>query len=124
MKRTKKTIQVTIRFHGDGVVRSTQGGKRIEGGTIIPKLGENVRILICEGDGEGGYRGIDKGSFGIHILGNTRGFRALGEYFLSLAELNTSQDLNYHDHFSEVASFYETKIDIVVRKNPKADFCV
>ena len=121
MKKTKRTIKATVRFSGDGVVRELrQGG--IAGGTVVPHLGQSVRFLLLKGDGDGGFRGIEKGAFCICLMGNTRGFRALGEYFLSLAELDASQDPGYHDHCGEVASGSQTKIEFMVRKNPKAAF--
>lgn len=94
--------------------------KEYKGGPV-PKLGSDIAFLLCEGDCDGGYRGMNRGDFSIQLFGNTRGFRKLGRYFLALAKFNTSDHKGIHDHFFQVTSLSKTKIDLTVYKNKTAD---
>jgi hypothetical protein len=94
------------------------------GGAVVPDLGRNIQIMLSKEQTTGirGFRPVQSGSFNIDIYGNTRGFRALGEYFLALADLDASEYPGYHDHFSKVTNaFGDAKINLTVRKNSQAN---
>lgn len=87
----------------------------------VPKLGKDIGFLLCAGVKEGGFQGLNDGSYSIELFGNAKGFKKLGTYFLALAELDTSDDSGFHHHFCRVNSLSETKIELTVRKNRTAD---
>jgi hypothetical protein len=119
----KKIIEIELNYHGDGsVIRTAEGA--FSGGTIDPKLNDDLRFSVHRQVPDENYilnpvPGEDtvEGSFQINLFGNSAGYRELGKYFLAIAELDTSEDPNYHDHFDDLKSEDgRTHLHIIVRK--------
>jgi hypothetical protein len=87
----------------------------------VPDLGKDVAFLLCAASPDGGHQGLKDGDYSIQLFGNSKGFKKLGRYFLALAELDTSDDPGFHQHFFRVRSLSKTKIGLTVRKNKTAD---
>lgn len=87
----------------------------------VPNLGNGIGMLLCKGDGNGSYSSMKDGDFSIQLFGNSEGYQKLGQYFLKLAELDTSNDPGFHHHFCQIRSLSPTTIDLTVRKNKTAD---
>ena len=51
----------------------------------VPSLKNDVGLLLCGSDGDGGHRGLTDGDYLLVLCGNSKGMRKLGRYFLALA---------------------------------------
>ena len=124
MKMTKKKIEVEIAFEGVGKVIKTKDGMFM-GGVPAPKIAKHLSYVmyreVVDEDGNLApplHENSIKGAFQINITANSKGFRELGKYFLSLAELDTSVDKGFHEHLEGLKSSEgRTQLHIILRKN-------
>jgi hypothetical protein len=119
----KRTVTVRVDLPAGGKVIERRSGV-LRGGVRSPRLGQHVqfKVLPTRRDASGFYnprrppRPLD-GSLQVNIFGTSRGFRALGRYFLALAELDTRADPGFHQHEDGLQSLDgATRIDLVVHK--------
>src|SRR5579872_4868772 len=80
----------------------------------VPTLGKDIAFLLCGATSDGGHQGLNDGDYSIQLFGNSKGFRKLGRYLLTLADLDTSDDRGFHHHFFQVHSLSKTKIELTV----------
>ena len=122
-KRSKKKVAVEIEFIGDGTVQKI-GKFGFSGGVPTPRLGRSLRFTV---DAEQlGHDGIwnprdgaptVSGGFQINVFGTSRGYRTLAQYFLALAELDTSQDAGFHEHIETLSLDNRTRLHFILRKS-------
>src|SRR5205814_732252 len=116
MKITKKKIEIELRFCGDGrVIEEPPGCFR--GGLPEPKLGDHIRFMIQKQSRHGTFQPILEGKFMINLFGDAKGYREQGRYLLALAELDTTQDNDFHEHHLATSHDGKTGLEITVRKN-------
>lgn len=61
-----------------------------------------------------------EGSFQINVFGNSKGYRELGTYLLTLAELDTAEDEGFHEHHDQLFSEDgRTHVHVILRKQEK-----
>lgn len=123
-KKTKKTIQVELKFDGDGRVLEKRPGYFV-GGVPAPKVGDELTFTVHREvpDEDGimnpipGEATVEAG-FQINIYGTTKSYRELGKYFLALAELDTTQDVGFHKHHDGLkSSDGRTQLHLIFRKS-------
>ena len=123
---TKKTIEVELRFYGNGRVVQKQPGHFV-GGVPDPKIGNNVTFTVHRqvSDEDGLLNPVAgeetvQGSFQINLYGNSKGFRELGKYLLALAELDVTEDEGFHEHHDRlISSDGRTHLHLILRKKEK-----
>jgi hypothetical protein len=123
---TKKRIEVELRFLGDGRVVKKSPGYFV-GGVPDPKIGDNLTFTMHRErpDEDGMLNPVDgertvEESFQINVVGNSRGYRELGKLLLALAELDTTQDPDFHQHHDEVVSADgRSHLHVIFRKQDK-----
>ena len=121
-----KTVQIELRFYGDGRVIQMKPG-RFVGGVPDPKLGKNISFTLHRqiADEDGLMNPIDgepavEGSFQLNVSGNSKGFKELGKYLLALAELDTTEDEGFHEHLDRLVSEDgRTHLHVILRKRDK-----
>jgi hypothetical protein len=123
---SKKRIEVELSFIGSGVIETEGGG--FHGGVVAPALTDlrfKVHRQVVDEDGYlNPVAGEDsvEGSFQINIRGGSAGYRELGRYFLGLAELDTSADEGFHEHFDQLRSEDgRTHLHVIIRKEEHAN---
>lgn len=124
---TKRTIEVELKFNGDGRIVQKHRG-HFFGGVPEPKLGKNISFTIHRQipDEDGILNPVFgeetvKGSFQINVYGNSKGYRELGKYLLALAELDAREDESFHQHHDDLMSADDrTHLHIILRKKDKA----
>jgi len=116
-----KTVQIELRFYGDGRVIQMKPGHFV-GGLPDPKLGKSISFTVHRqiADEDGLMNPIAderavEGSFQINVSGNSKGYKELGRYLLALAELDTAED--DHDHL--VSKDGRTHLHVILRKRDK-----
>ena len=123
-KRSKKRVSVELEFFGDGTVAQI-GKLAFSGGVPSPHIGRSARFAVFRErlgrDGLWNPRDGEptvKGGFQISVTATSRGFRELGRYFLSLAEIDSSLDDNYHEHVETLSADGRTRFHFILRKKP------
>jgi hypothetical protein len=122
-KRLKKKVPVEIEFFGDGTVQKI-GKFGFSGGVPVPRFGRSLRFIVHEAhpDEDGvwgpvpGAPTVD-GAFQVNVFGTSRGYRALAQYFLALAEIDSSRDPGFHQHVELSSSDGRTRFEIILRKS-------
>jgi hypothetical protein len=120
---TRKKITIDLKFNGTGKIGNPQPGCFI-GGVPNPKIFDDLHFSMYrqEMDENGIWSPVldedsVEGCFQINISATSKGYRELGKYFLSLAEIDSRKDKNYHEHVDDISSLdNRTKIDFVFRK--------
>lgn len=120
----KKIIEIELSFHGDGSVMRTGEGA-FSGGVVEPKIDSDLRFSVHREvlDEDGILNPVPgedtvEASFQVNLYGNSAGYRELGRYLLALAELDTSTDPEYHEHFDDLRSEDgRTHFHVIVRKD-------
>jgi hypothetical protein len=122
LQTIKKIIPVEIRFRGDGKIVEKSPNVFI-GGVVEPELGDklhfNVWREVLDEDGIlNPVIGEDtlNSAFQINLWGTSEGFRELGQYLLAIAELDTGNHDNFHEHHEIVSSDGRTNLHIIVKK--------
>jgi len=98
---------------------------RFSGGVKDPVINNNLKFVVHkqELDENGILNPVEngvtlKGSFQINLTGNSDGYKEIGKYFLALAELDSSQDPDFHEHLDDIISEDgKTHFDIIIRKS-------
>jgi len=119
---TKKKVEIELSFVGNGSI--VEKPKNVFfGGVLEPKIGNNLSysVWLETPDEEGDLnpifeQGTFQGAFQINIWGNSEGYRELAKYLLSIAELDTVTDPNFHEHHHVVSSDGRTQLHIILRK--------
>ena len=122
-KRSKRKVPVEIEFFGDGTVQKIGKGG-FSGGVPTPRTGRSLRFVVHDAhpDDEGiwgpppGSPTVD-GAFQVNVFGTSRGYRALAQYFLALAEIDSSRDTGFHEHVWLSSSDGRTRFEIILRKS-------
>lgn len=120
---TRKKITIDLKFYGTGKIENPQAGCFI-GGVPNPKISDDLNFSMHRQEiDENGICSpvLDEdsveGCFQINISATSKGYRELGKYFLSLAEIDSRKDINYHEHIDDINSLdNRTKIDFIFRK--------
>ncbi|MCE9591776.1 MAG: hypothetical protein K8S99_14775 [Planctomycetes bacterium] len=121
-KHSKKRVSVEVEFVGDGsVARIGRGG--FGGGVPVPRPGRSLRFTVDrEHRGRNGvwnpkdHTPTVRGGFQVNVYGTSRGYRALAQYLLALAEIDSSQDKGYHEHVEALSSDGRTRFHFILRK--------
>ena len=125
---TTKKISVALEFVGSGKVEENRHGT-ISGGVAFPKDLNRISYGICRElkNRYGVYNppfvdiknGVTtKGAFQVNITSDSKGYRALGKYFLAIAELDTTADDGFHEHHEDLMSDDgRARFHIIIRKN-------
>jgi hypothetical protein len=121
-----KTVQIELRFYGDGRVIQMKPGHFV-GGLPDPKLGKNISFTVHKqiADEDGLMNPFAdepavEGSFQINVSGNSKGYKELGRYLLALAELDTAEDEGFHEHHDRLVSEDgRTHLHVILRKRDK-----
>ena len=118
MKITRRHIRAEVRFLGTGKLTGIPH-KVIQGGVPKPKLPKGTCFAFAADDvsGTGAKR-----AFQINVFGNSDAFQKLGEYLLSIAEIDTSIDANYHEHLDLTSRDGVTEVHFILRKSETGDF--
>jgi hypothetical protein len=124
---SRKRIEVDLEYVGDGrIVERPRGVFRggVPDPALGPRFGFNVLQLAADDEGvlvpEVGA-GSYAGAFQVNVWGTSADYRALGSYFLALAELDASADPGFHQHHDELRTDDgRTQVDLIVRKLPEA----
>src|SRR5262245_59853660 len=119
MKITKRRIEAEVSFIGSGKLTGVPHTV-IFGGVPKPKIGKDAHFTFAPDDLTQGSAA--KQAFQINLFANSSAYRKLGEYFLSVAELDTSIDTNYHEHLDVTSEDGTTEIHLIVRKSDTGDF--
>ena len=121
MKITKRRIQAEVTFIGSGKLTGVPHSV-IRGGVPEPKLsGETYFTVASEPPDENFSPGLER-AFQINVFGTSNDYRKIGEYFLSLAELDTTIDTNFHEHLRLITRDNTTGIHLILRKDDTGDF--
>ena len=124
-RQTKRTVPIEIAFLGDGrIVEKPRGTFR--GGVPDPKLGSQFGLnVLPEVDDAEGASGpvIGAGSYAgplqINMWGTSHDYRELAAHLLAIAELDSSADPGFHQHYDEFLSDDgHTRIHLILRKIP------
>jgi len=123
LKRSKRKVAVEIEFIGDGKVQKI-GEFGFSGGVPAPRPGSSLRFTVEEEhlDQDGIWNPRDgaptvSGGFQVNVSGTSRGYRALAQYFLALAELDTSQDADFHGNTEKLSLDGRTRFHFILRKS-------
>lgn len=119
---TRKTVKVELAFKGTGAVVEARPGQFI-GGVPEPELAGAVSFHVWREardfagvwnplPGEGPF----DGGLQVSVTGTSEGYRRLGQYLLSLAELDTSIDPGFHQHAGLTSADGGTHLHLVLRK--------
>lgn len=111
-----------LAFQGTGAVVEAGPGHFV-GGVPEPDLAGAVSLhvwreaLDVSGEwnpvlGEGPYHG----GLQISVRGTSEGYRRIGQFLLSLAELDTSADPGFHQHAELTSGDGATHLHLVLRK--------
>ena len=113
--KTRKIIKVELGFDGTGkVVERPKGTFR--GSALLPKTADRVQFtLLREEDPSDGGASLN-GAFQLNMWGSSEAYRALGTYLLTLAELDTTADPDYHEHVETISFDGRTRLEIILRK--------
>ena len=123
MKTSKRNISINIDFIGDGrIVERSKGA--FSGGVPDPivtsHFGLNVLPEITDDDGVSGPligSGSYAGTLQINIWGTAADYRELGRHLLAIAELDTTVDPDFHQHYDGLRSDDgQTRINLILRK--------
>ena len=125
MKTTKRTILVEIAFTGSGRIEERTKGTFLGGvpdAVLTPAFGMNVLQEFDDSDdapgpilGAGSYRG----ALQINIWGTAADYRELGRHLLAIAELDSSVDPDFHQHYDTLRSDDgQTQVELILRKLP------
>jgi len=114
-----------VSFEGNGRVIQRRAGY-FEGGASSPNISTkhlSFALYKENTDEDGNYTPdplkpfSEEGAYQVEIVGDSKGYKELAEYFLSLAELDTSVDPGYHQHLDDIKSVDgRTRLDFVIRK--------
>jgi len=127
LSRTKRKVSATVTFAGDGTIKKI-GHLAFAGGVPAPKLTKNQLTFSVHREylGRNGLwnprdsEGPVKAGFQINFLGTSQGYRKLAGYFLSLAELDSRLDEDFHQHLEGIVSENgNTRLHLIFRKNDK-----
>jgi hypothetical protein len=119
---SKRIVEIELHFlAGDRVIEQPKGTFR--GGVPDPQVttafGFNVLRQEVDEDGELNPSAGDPvydGSLQINLWGDSASYRELGRYLLTLAELNTSADPDFHEHHEVTSADGRSHIHLIVRK--------
>lgn len=123
---TRKTVEVELRFQGNGRVVQRQPGHFV-GGVPDPRIGKDLTFTVHRqvSDEDGLFNPVAgeeamQGSLQINVYGNSKGYRELGKYLLALAELDTTEDEGFHEHHDElISSDGRTHLHVILRKRDR-----
>lgn len=127
MKIKKRKVTVDLELFGDGKLIEDDG--TIRGGVPLPTQTNRLKFdMYREVLNEDGVlspvmsevlkRESVKGAFQVNITSDSKGYAALGRFFLAIAELNTKVDPDYHKHLKGVISDDgRTEFHLIVRKD-------
>jgi hypothetical protein len=114
-----------VSFEGIGRVIQ-KGVGHFEGGASSPNISPKhlTFALYRESKDEEGNFSPDprqplshEGAFQVEIVGDSKGYRELARYFLSLAELDSAVDPGFHEHYDGIMNEdCRTRLDFVIRK--------
>lgn len=122
MTLSKRTVEIELRFlAGDRVIEEPKGTFR--GGVPDPQVTAafGFNVLRQERDEDGEFNPPDgdpayDGSLQVNVWGDSVSFRELGRYFLTLAELDTSADPDFHEHHEITSADSRSHVHLIVRK--------
>lgn len=119
---TRKQVQVELAFEGSGAVEEARPGQ-FRGGVPEPDLAGTVAFHVWREvrDVAGMWNpvldeGPLHGGLQVSVTGTSEGYRRLGLYLLSLAELDTSADPGFHQHSELTSADGSTHLHLVLRK--------
>jgi hypothetical protein len=125
MKITKRSIPIELRFDGDGRIVEQPKGTFVGGvpdPTLTSQFGLNVLPEFTDGEGESGPvigEGSYAGTLQINVWGTAADYRELGRHLLAIAELDTTVDPDFHQHYDELRSDDgQTRLHLILRKLP------
>lgn len=123
MRLTTRAVEVETEQWGEGRVVDTSPGHFV-GGVPEPKLSDGIRFNIYEaGTAESGTMpGLickqDVRRLQVQVAGTSDGYRKAARYFLALAELDTSDDPDFHEHHANLLSADgQAMVEVIARKN-------
>jgi hypothetical protein len=123
---TTRDVTIDVAFIGDGrVVENPRGTFR--GGVPDPKLsskfGLNVLPEVDDSEGESGPVpgvGSYSGNLQVNLWGTAHDYRELARHLLAIAELDSSADPGFHQHYAELQSDDgHTRLHVILRKIPE-----
>ena len=127
---TTRTLSVPVQFIGEGRITQPRPGTFIGGvpdPALTPLFGFNVLRTAPDEEGvaqprsdEPGYRG----ALQVNLWGTSADYRALGQFFLALSELDARVDPGFHHHFDgpTTSPDGQTQVELIVRKLPEGPF--
>jgi len=120
---TRKSINVEICFYGPGRIVEVGPGS-FRGGVPDADLGDRLafsvyREVVDENGVWNPVIGEDtvEGGFQINLWGTSEGYRELAKYLLSIAELDTSANPDFHEHHEITSADGRTRLHVIVRKD-------
>jgi hypothetical protein len=124
-KTTRRPITIDLTFIGSGRVVERPAGV-FRGGVPEPALGSAFRFnVLPEIEYEDGSIGPTpdavghQGSLQINLAGTASDYRELGRHLLAIAELDSSADPGFHQHYDGLRSTDgRTQINLILRKEP------
>lgn len=125
--KTKRKVLVTATFSGDGTIQKT-GEMSVSGGIPAPAIKPADLSFVAhrEYPSRSGLwnprdsEGPIKAGLQINVVGTSKGYRKLAEYFLSLAEIDSRADEDFHEHLEGIISTDgNTRLHLIFRKNDK-----
>jgi hypothetical protein len=119
----KKTIEIDLEFFGDGSIQNKGDGAYF-GGIVPPEIEDKINFSVYRQieDELGILNPVDgedtvESSFQINISGTSEGYRELGRYFLALAELDITEDPDFHEHLDDLLSSDDrTHLHLIMKK--------
>ena len=125
-KTTTRSVLIDVAFIGDGrIVESPTGTYR--GGVPDPELSSKfgLNVLPEIEDAEGGSgptpgAGSYSGTLQVNLWGTAHDYRELARHLLAIAELDSTADPGFHQHYDELRSDDgHTHLHIILRKVPE-----
>jgi hypothetical protein len=124
-KITTRNVTIDVAFVGSGrIVENPPGTFRggVPDATLSPKFGLNVLPEVD--DSEGGYGPVPggssySGSLQVNLWGTAHDYRELARHLLAIAELDSTADPGFHQHYDELRSDDgNTRLHVILRKIP------
>jgi len=123
VKTTTRKLTIEIAFIGDGRIVEKPKGTFL-GGVSEPPLSSKFgfNVLPEWEDSESGSGPISgassyEGTMQVNLWGTAGDYRELARHLLAIAELDSSADPNFHQHYDELRSDDgHTRLHLILRK--------
>jgi hypothetical protein len=126
-RTTTRNVTIDVAFFGDGRIIENPPGT-FRGGVPDPQLSPvfGLNILPQVGDATvGGLPAMSNvgsyaGTLQVNLWGTANDYRELARHLLAIAELDTTADPGFHQHYDELRSDDgQTRIHLILRKLPE-----